>query len=64
MPGEMARVDELFLSHAYDWLFCPVMMPDKRCPVPPILSIGLDGYMMLDKSSVHFTVHSAPVLNS
>ncbi|KAL2140407.1 hypothetical protein VTI28DRAFT_3827 [Corynascus sepedonium] len=51
MPGEMARMDERFLTRPYNKLFCPVVVPGKSCPVPPIVPIGLNGYMMLDKSS-------------
>ncbi|KAK4148834.1 putative carotenoid cleavage dioxygenase [Chaetomidium leptoderma] len=50
VPGEMARIDERFLTRPYDKLFCPVVMPGKSCPVPPILPFGLNGYAMLDKA--------------
>ncbi|KAK3320482.1 carotenoid oxygenase [Cercophora scortea] len=51
MPGEMARIDERFLTQPYNRLFCPVVVPGKPCPVPPVLPAGLNGYMMLDKAS-------------
>ncbi|VBB81651.1 Putative carotenoid cleavage dioxygenase [Podospora comata] len=51
MPGEMARVDERFLTKPYDKLFCPVIPPGKQRPIPPILPIGLHAYVMLDKPS-------------
>ncbi|KAK4205495.1 putative carotenoid cleavage dioxygenase [Triangularia verruculosa] len=51
MPGEMAMVDERFLTRPYDKLFCPVIPPGKQGPIPPILPIGLHTYTMLDKPS-------------
>ncbi|KAK3683300.1 carotenoid oxygenase [Podospora appendiculata] len=51
MPGEMARIDERFLTQPYTRLFCPVVVPGKACPVPPVVPLGLNGYLMLDKAS-------------
>ena len=51
VPGEMARVDERFLTQPYDKIFCPIVVAGKSCPVPPILPIGLDGYLMVEKAS-------------
>ncbi|KAK3314351.1 carotenoid oxygenase [Apodospora peruviana] len=54
MPGEMARVDERFLTHKYDTIFCPVIVPETEKPCPtrlPILPVGLDAYAMLDKKT-------------
>ncbi|KAK4187723.1 putative carotenoid cleavage dioxygenase [Podospora australis] len=51
MPGEMARIDERFLTRPYDKLFCPVVVPNKSSPVPPILPLGLNGYVMMEKGT-------------
>ncbi|KAK4194150.1 putative carotenoid cleavage dioxygenase [Triangularia verruculosa] len=51
MPGEMARIDERFLTKPYEKLFCPVIPPGKQGPIPPILPIGLHAYALLDKAS-------------
>ncbi|KAF6824406.1 lignostilbene dioxygenase family protein [Colletotrichum musicola] len=50
LPGEMARIDERFQTRPYDKIFLPVIVPGKPTPGPPILPVGLSGYMLVDKS--------------
>ncbi|KAL0944992.1 lignostilbene dioxygenase family protein [Colletotrichum truncatum] len=49
MPGEMARIDERFLTHPYNHIFLPVVVPGKSSHVPPLVPLGLNGYILVDK---------------
>ncbi|KAF5534515.1 lignostilbene dioxygenase family [Fusarium phyllophilum] len=50
MPSEMARIDERFLGREYNRIFCPVIIPNKASPMPPILPPGLNGYVIVDRN--------------
>ncbi|KAF4451172.1 lignostilbene dioxygenase family [Fusarium albosuccineum] len=50
MPSEMVRMDERYFTRPYDRLFCPVVAP-KQSPLPPVLPVALNAYLMFDKES-------------
>ncbi|KAH9238586.1 hypothetical protein K456DRAFT_32067 [Colletotrichum gloeosporioides 23] len=53
LPGEMARIDERFQMQSYNNIFLPVILPNKASSAPPILPVGLNGYMLVSKSGKH-----------
>ncbi|EEU35766.1 uncharacterized protein NECHADRAFT_44390 [Fusarium vanettenii 77-13-4] len=55
MPSEMVRVDERHFTRPYDRLFCPVIAP-KQSPLPPILPVALNAYLMFEKESAKKTM--------